>query len=838
MGFRSFAAIFGIGFFVALLTLSTPATADNSATKQGLSLELIMQDPDWLGRQPREAWWSWNGEAVYYTRKREGEDIKDTWMITATPGNATESVKNKTPEKVSGEALANMSSPTGDFDASRQHRIFVRDGNVFIRNFSTGNLHQLTRTTLPESEPMFMAAAEHVAWQANNTWYIRDLTTGLTRQAAEVRAEKSPAKKAQQQAEQFSYLQAQQMRLYSTLRKNKAAEVNQRQIEQHRQQADPTRAPLPFYLGEEITIVGTSLSPNARYMLVVTEPANYNNGEHDEMPVYVTSSGYVEHEKVRTLVGENPPAPQQLVLLDLKTHQKHALDLKALPGITEDPLAELREKALEWHVEHGAPRQAVKKALEPPAVRAVRVRGIQWTDDGSRVAIQLFSVDNKDRWIAGINFEEQELNTLNRLHDRAWVNYRFNDFGWLPNSHALWYLSEESGYSHLYLKPEGEDAQALTEGNWKVSSPNVDPDGNTLYFIANKQHPGWHDIYKVDTDTGELTRLTDSRVDTAPLLANTTAPFYVSPDGSKLLYHHSDMTHPPELYVQANAAGAEPYRLTHTISEEYLSHDWLMPEIVEIPSDDPSDDMDRPIYSKLYLPENYDPNKTYPAVMFVHGAGYLHNVHYGWAHYFREHMFNTLLTQHGYVVLEMDYRGSAGYGRDWRTAIYRQMGHPELEDYLTGKQWLVENYNVDPQRVGIYGGSYGGFMTFMALFRAPDAFAAGAALRPVSDWAHYNHFYTSNILNTPLVDPMAYEKSSPIEWAENYHNVPLLIAHGMQDDNVFYKDTVRLVERLLELEKENYYSMYYPLDPHGFIHNYAWLDEYRRIFKLFERNLK
>src|SRR3546814_5265511 len=107
----------------------------------------------------------------------------------------------------------------------------------------------------------------------------------------------------------------------------------------------------------------------------------------------------------------------------------------------------------------------------------------------------------------------------------------------------------------------------------------------------------------------------------------------------------------------------------------------------------------------------------------------------------------------------MDYRGSAGYGRDWRTAIYRQMGHPELDDYRDGIDWLVANQQAERSKVGIYGGSYGGFMAFMALLRAPDAFLAGAALRPVSDWRMYNHEYTANILNTPAIDPEAYRIS-------------------------------------------------------------------------------
>jgi len=225
------------------------------------------------------------------------------------------------------------------------------------------------------------------------------------------------------------------------------------------------------------------------------------------------------------------------------------------------------------------------------------------------------------------------------------------------------------------------------------------------------------------------------------------------------------------------------------------------------------------------------------AVIFVHGAGYTQNVHQQWPYYFREQMFHNLLLQKGYVVLDMDYRASEGYGRDWRTSIYRHMGEPELEDLRDGRQWLIDHWNVDPKRIGIYGGSYGGFMTLMALFQAPGEFAAGAALRPVTDWTQYNHEYTANILNDPQLDPIAYARSSPLEFADGLKD-PLLICHGVIDDNVLFEDSMRLYQRLIELHKDNFTLSPYPLDRHGFANADSWLDEYKRIYRLFEANLK
>jgi dipeptidyl aminopeptidase/acylaminoacyl peptidase len=226
------------------------------------------------------------------------------------------------------------------------------------------------------------------------------------------------------------------------------------------------------------------------------------------------------------------------------------------------------------------------------------------------------------------------------------------------------------------------------------------------------------------------------------------------------------------------------------------------------------------------------------AVLFVHGAGYLHNVHNYWAgSYPREYMFNQYLASKGYVVLDMDYRGSAGYGRDWRTAIYRWMGGRDLQDEVDGAKYLKKEFGIDYERIGMYGGSYGGFMTLMALFTEPKYFGAGAALRPVTDWAHYNHGYTARILNFPDRDTLSYRRSSPIFFAEGLED-PLLIMHGMVDTNVHFEDSVRLTQRLIELGKKGWWLVPYPVEDHGFARPDSWTDEYSRIFTLFETTIR
>ena len=165
------------------------------------------------------------------------------------------------------------------------------------------------------------------------------------------------------------------------------------------------------------------------------------------------------------------------------------------------------------------------------------------------------------------------------------------------------------------------------------------------------------------------------------------------------------------------------------------------------------------------------------------------------------------------------------------------MGGADLNDIVDGAKYLAKDQGVDPNRIGVYGGSYGGFITLMGMFTTPGTFAAGAALRPVTDWSHYNHGYTSNILNVPTNDMEAYRKSSPIYFAEGLKG-QLLILHGMVDTNVFFQDSVRLIQRLIELRKETWSIAPYPVENHGFTEETSWADEYKRIFRLFEDNLR
>ncbi|MEO0574268.1 MAG: alpha/beta fold hydrolase [Pseudomonadota bacterium] len=777
---------------------------------QPVTLETIMADPDWIGNQPERPFWSDDGLYVHYEQKRTGETIRDQFRV---------SVGSQVIERVDGAAMPKTANASRAFNQTRDAVVWISHGDVFVRELPNGVVRQLTSTAAPTGDAKFVVGRNAVTYTKGDQYFLHDLETGGVTQLLDVKFAADPnADKG------FDTLRANQQRIYTDIVEDQRRKDVAREHRLAQQRARPGSAPLPLYLGKDQQRVVQSLSPDAQHLVLITRAAGDNAGKKGIMPNYMTASGYTETRELRERVGRNIPPTHTAWLIDINANTAMQLSLDDLPGIDKDPLAALRKSALSWHTERGADKAAVEKALKAPEQRGVYIYGVDWSDDGRIAAMQLFASDNKDRWIVTVNTDEDEkaLRSQHRLTDTAWINYAHNDFGWLPDN-RLWLLSEESGYSQLYTKSlSARKHRALTKGEFVVSDVALTPDGTSLTFRSNKVHPSTWEIFSVPADGGELRQLT---------ALGGVNEFNVSPSGEALAVRHSEFDKHPDLYHVRIADGMAT-QLTDTRTDAYKAYDWVIPDIVEVPSSH----VDRPIYTKLYLPRDYDAEKTYPAVMFVHGAGYTQNSHAGWPYYFREFMFHTLLAERGVIVIDMDYRASKGYGRDWRTAIYRQMGHPELEDFQDGVQWAVDNYNVDPGRVGVYGGSYGGFMAFMALFRDPDLFAAGAALRPVVDWAHYNHGYTSNILNTPLIDPEAYEKSSPIFFADGLDK-PLLIAAGMQDDNVFFQDSVLLVQRLIELQKEDFELAVYPLDPHGFTHADSWLDEYRRVLKLMEQHV-
>lgn len=781
------------------LPLLAAALALPAAAFTPISLDQAMAHPDWIGTPAETAWWSWDGKQVFYKQKRTGSPLRDTFE--AASGKA----------RLVGDAeLARLDSAKIIYNRERTRSVMLRNGDLFERDLKSGALTQLSRGSNALA-PQYSADGGSVQFRIAHDWYSWNRAERLVSPLALPRAAKDPAAAPDDDA-----LRSLQLRLISTLKRQKDERDAGRERADQQRRADPTRAPAPIYLGDKVVIEASALSPDARWLLIATAAKTTEKGRIGKLPRYVTESGYEEFDDQRTRVGRNLPMPHTLKLVDLASGKEHELSFDSLPGIGADPLAALRE---------------AQKLAPLKGNRGVRVGeddneetgAIAWNSTGTKVAIVLRAIDNKDRWIATVDLAGAKLQPVHRLSDAAWINSGNNDFGWLPDDSTLWYLSEESGYSHLYTRAADGKQRALTQGKWEATQVQWSFDGATAYMVCNRKTPGSYEVCAVQAKDGALREVTS---------LEGVERFALSPDQRRLLVHYSSSYMPIQL-ASVPLSGGAPARLTDTRTPQFKARQWIEPQYVTVPSTHGAE----PVWAKLYRPARLEPGKKYPVVMFVHGAGYLQNVSKRYPNYFREQMFHNLLVERGYIVLDMDYRASKGYGRDWRTAIYRQMGHPELEDYIDGVNWLAANHQGDLKNVGVYGGSYGGFMTFMALMRAPEVFKSGAALRPVTDWTTYNHEYTANILNTPELDPEAYRKSSPIEYADRLRG-NLLIAHGMIDDNVFYQDSVRLAQRLIELKKDNWELASYPLERHGFVQPESWYDEYRRIYQLFERTLK
>ncbi|MEY4540829.1 MAG: hypothetical protein RLZZ306_2586, partial [Bacteroidota bacterium] len=673
---------------------------------------------------------------------------------------------------------------------------------------------QITNTVETELNPSFNGKDDKIIYSKANNLFSFTITNGEIDQLTNFQ---NGTKKAEPKlSEQEKWQKQDQLSLFDILKERSDKKKEGDKI----QKADlPKRAKEIFV--EDKAVLEPQLSPDEKY-ITYRLVKSATGAKSAIVPSYVTESGFTEDLPARTKVGATQTSFEFWVY-DIKKDTSLQVSTKEIDGIFDEP-DYLKDYAKKSAV---VKKDTVKKKLEP---RKVIFSNVVWSEDGKYCVVVVKSQDNKDRWIMRLDPSTRKLQTIDRQRDEAWIGGPGIGFsgttgtlGFLGDNQTLYYQSEADGYSHLYILNLTSSARKqLTKGKFEVQSVQLSRDKRSFYITTNEEHPGEQHCYRMATWGGTRTRLTKMTGSNQVVL---------SPDETKLAFLNSFSNRPWEVYLQENVVDDAPSQITKSQSRQFKEYKWREPEIVTFPAEDGS-----VVYARLYASKTGEEGKK-PAVIFVHGAGYLQNVHKWWSQYFREYMFHNMLVDNGYTVLDIDYRASAGYGRDWRTGIYRFMGGKDLSDHVDGAKYLIENQGISSKKIGIYGGSYGGFITLMAMFTKPDVFAAGAALRPVTDWAAYNHGYTANILNEPQTDSLAYRKSSPIYYAEGLKG-NLLICHGMVDVNVHYQDAVRLSQRLIELKKDNWELASYPMEDHGFVEPTSWMDEYKRIFKLFEGTLK
>jgi dipeptidyl aminopeptidase/acylaminoacyl peptidase len=787
-------------FLVAINLLQSQATNPEAKPTRGwLTVDTIMQDPKWMGISPSNVFWSEDSRRVYFNW-RSGGDESDSLYVTEADGG--------TPRRVTLEERKHLPSRFGSYTNDRKKKLYSRDGDLFLLDVKTNKEIQLTQTQAFESSPRFSFDEKKIVFVKDGNLFALTIGDGIEKQLTNFRTGMKPAEERRTDLQKL--LERQQLELFDVLKKRK----NDREAQRKLQELMAQKTPKPFYLGQK-NASNLLLSPDERFITFVLSQFP-TDAKRTIVPNYVTESGYTEDMPGRTNVGEPQPKFEFYV---------YNVALDSVTQVKPDDVAGI--------VPPKAPNDTSKSK---PKARDVSYNGPYWSGDGKGAFVQIFSQNNKDRWIILLDCEKTKFTTLlDRQHDDAWIGgpgihgFGFStSIGWMPTptsscelaSKRIFFQSEADGWSHLYtVTADGKIKIQLTGGPFEVYGLQMSNDKKRWYFTSNENHFGEHQFYSMPIDGGTRTRITTlegfNDVD-------------ISPNEDRLAVLYSFSNKPPELHLMDNKPGARATRITESTSPLFRSYDWRAPEVLTFKARDGAN-----VPARLYKPEHANG----AAVIFVHGAGYLQNAHKGWSEYFHEYMFHNLLADKGYTVLDMDYRGSAGLGRDWRIAIYRYMGGKDLDDQVDGAKFLVHNHGIDEKRIGLYGGSYGGFLTLMAMFTQPDVFAAGAALRPVTDWSHYNNGYTSGILNIPQEDSIAYYRSSPIFHAEGLKGA-LLICHGVVDQNVHFQDAVQLVERLIELKKEDWQLAIYPVEDHGFREPTSWIDEYKRILKLFDINLQ
>jgi len=770
---------------VSVLVLGSGlAQAQGSATFEPLTLEGIARDTEeWVGSAPSQIRWSQDGESLYFMWNPEAADIPDLYVVSRDGG---------TPVTVPSDELRNIPPRGAKRNRDETEAVYAAYGDLFLFTIADDTVRRLTDTDTTERNPDFVLDERAVAFERDQNLFVVELDTGAVRQVTNFRTGADPDADPDQTKLQV-YLKEQQTALFEHVSKTERLEEER----EKRRDAERGFRVEAHYMKDGQRVSDLRLSRDGRFVtFILADRQEFRDGQVVEMPQYVTASGFVEMRRLgrgggggRVKAGE-PVTTYALGVVDLK------------------------EDEIRW-MDHGQ------------GERAVNFSAPVWSDDGEHLVAWAGAVDHKDAWLQLLDLETGATQTIVHEHDDAWVRgFRTGRaggdglaYGWMPDDERVYFLSERDGYFHVYVTGlDGGDPTQLTSGQFGLVDLRLGEDDERWFFISNEVHPSENQLYTMPLEGGARTRLTSE---------SGWYSYELSPDESRVALLYSNATQPVELSVMPTHAGATAQPLFTATRPEFHRHDWRESDIVTF-----DDGEGHTIYADVWVPDQPLPGR--PAIIRVHGAGWAQGVYRRWT--------NTLpflhyLVQEGYIVLNLDYRGSRGYGRDFRTGIYRHMGETEVRSGLAAVEYLVTEQYVDRERIGLFGGSYGGFFTLMSMFKHPGVFKAGAVRAPVTDWAHYNHGYTTRILNAPYDDTEAYERSSPIYLAEGLED-HLLIQHGVQDDNVHFQDSVRLAQRLLELRKENWEIMIYPVEAHSLQNeDYNRYDVMRRRVDLFNRVL-
>ena len=737
----------------------------------------------WVGLPVRDVRWAPDGSAVYFRWKRRPapDDLAETdpWFRADKNGRWVEEVPLDEWGNIPGSSVV--------WSAAGDRATWVRDGALYVWDAAgTGPLAPAVGLDAPARSVRFSLGGRAVDFESGERLLRYHLSGRLEILAAKHETSPQPATDAAE------WLRAQQQELFAHVRRLQ----DERELREAWTRSSRLRAPQTLPVGSNTSVDAIQASPDGR---LVTFRARTSDRRRPptEYVDYVDESGYAAVRRARPKVGE----PRDRVRMGIVQ-----VDPTAAPDSVEVTWISLPEAGDRGTVPHGP----------------------YWNLQGDRAVVQFISQDHKDLWIVEVDVTTGATSILAHDRDDAWIggppiqaNYLQPAlFEWLPDGSFV-FASERSGWSHLYRVDPAGTIAPLTEGEWEVRDAALSRDRSTWLLQAGREHPSDDQLYLMPAVGGGLTQLTDKPGRHSGAW---------SPDGRMLAVTYGETAQIPDLFLRDASPNGSEIRVTVSGTDAFYEHPLVRPEVVSFAHPDGN-----PVWAALFTPDQ--PNAERTAVVHIHGGGYRQFAHRGWTVYGWDiHLgFINYMLQRGYTVLDFDYRGSAGYGRDYRTDIARSMGIKDTDGAIAAAKYLVREHSIDSTRIGIYGVSYGGFLTLMAQFRYPGVFAAGIARAAVTDWAHYSDGWTSRILGVPHEDPEAYRVSSPIYYAEGLQD-HLLITHGLVDNNVHFQDAARLTQRLIELGRD-FEIMYYPVEPHTIQTEVSRYDYVRRATAFFDRHL-
>jgi dipeptidyl-peptidase 4 len=447
-----------------------------------------------------------------------------------------------------------------------------------------------------------------------------------------------------------------------------------------------------------------------------------------------------------------------------------------------------------WRVEeHRYPFAGAANARVRVGVRALTARTTTWLDLGPEADCYLARVDWRPDGALVVQVQSRDQRRLDlRAYDAGsgaatlllveegtpWLNLH-DDLRFVADTSAFVWSSERTGFRHLYLyDAAGQLVRALTAGDWPVDRVvHLDAERRWVYFLAGRERALERHLYRVSLAGGDPERLP-----AAPGFHQAT----FAPDGQLYAHQHESRTVPPTVRLRA-ADGAPRWPLHEPREVPGLLVALPPPDFVELAACDGTR-----LYGALYRPPGGG-REPGPLIVSVYGGPHAQMVSDTWGQ--TVDLRAQYLAARGCTVFKLDNRGSARRGRAFESAIHRRLGQLEVQDQVDGVRWLVAQSIADPARVGIYGWSYGGYLTIMCLLTAPDVFQAGVAGAPVTDWDGYDTHYTERYLGTPADNPEGYRAASALTHAAELRG-RLLLVHGMVDENVHFRHTARLVRAL------------------------------------------